>query len=91
MKRYITVIIFLLAFVPSALTAEFWASKKSNKYHYPTCRWAQKIYPENLIKFNSPEEAIKTGYVPCKVCRPPMGSASESKINNTQLAHLHKT
>jgi methylphosphotriester-DNA--protein-cysteine methyltransferase len=77
MKRFLAVTIFLLLFIPSALSVEFWASKKSNKYHYPDCRWAQKIKPENLIKFKSPEEAQQAGYIPCKVCRPPISSKSE--------------
>jgi len=46
-------------------------SSKSNKYHYPTCQWAQKIKPENLVKFKSAKEALDAGYIPCKVCKPP--------------------
>lgn len=45
-------------------------SINSDKYHYPFCQWAQKIYPENEIWFSSEEEAQASGYVPCKVCRP---------------------
>ncbi len=74
MKKLLVVTLFLLLFVPFAISAEFWASKKSNKYHYPHCEWAQKINPANLIKFKSPEDAIKAGYIPCKVCTPPMTS-----------------
>ncbi len=44
--------------------------KKSKKLHYPYCRWAQKMNLENQIWFNSREEAIDKGYVPCKVCKP---------------------
>jgi methylphosphotriester-DNA--protein-cysteine methyltransferase len=77
MRKILAVTIFLLLFIPYAISAEFWAPKKSNKYHYPDCRWAQKIKPENLIKFQSPEEAQKAGYIPCKVCRPPISSKSE--------------
>jgi micrococcal nuclease len=47
-------------------------SKKSSKYHYPTCKWAQKIYPQNLITFKSAKDAQAAGYVPCKVCKPPL-------------------
>ena len=75
MKKKITIsIVFLISliFILNLLSAEFWASKNSNKYHYPSCKWAQKINPRNLVKFNSPEQAIKAGYVPCKVCRPPV-------------------
>jgi general secretion pathway protein D len=55
MKKLLALIIFLLIFVPHAITAEFWTS---NKYYFPDCRWAQKIKPENLIKFNTPEEKV---------------------------------
>jgi len=46
-------------------------SVNSNKYHYPSCRYAQQILPENKIWFSSAEEALDMGYVPCKVCNPP--------------------
>lgn len=46
-------------------------SVNSDKYHYPSCRWAKKISSHNLTKFGSAEEARKKGYVPCKVCNPP--------------------
>ena len=88
MKRLLVVSIFILLFVPIALAGEFWASKNSNKYHYPDCRWAQKIKPSNLVKFNSPEAAIKAGYVPCKVCRPPMASKAEIKDSTEKLAKV---
>jgi hypothetical protein len=46
-------------------------SLKSDKYHYPSCRWAEKIKPENEIWFSSSQDARDHGYVPCKVCSPP--------------------
>lgn len=49
-------------------------SRQSNKYHYPSCSAAQRIHPENLVWFSSPEEARSRGYVPCKICRPPLTS-----------------
>jgi hypothetical protein len=52
-------------------SGQFYASRKSNKYHYPWCRWAKRIKPYNLIIFNSVLEAKRAGYVACKVCRPP--------------------
>ena len=45
-------------------------SKNSDKFHYPECKWARKIKEENQIWFNSRQEAINKGYVPCKVCDP---------------------
>ena len=77
MKKLLAIGIILLFFTTFAFGAEFWASQNSNKYHYPSCKWAQKINPKNLVKFNSPEQAIKAGYVPCKVCKPPISTKAE--------------
>ena len=49
---------------------EYWGSARSDKFHYPSCRWAHKISPGNLVVFHSRQEALNAGYVPCKVCRP---------------------
>jgi hypothetical protein len=49
----------------------FVGSTKSNKYHYPSCRWAEKILPENEIWFSSSADAGDHGYVACGVCHPP--------------------
>lgn len=46
----------------------FVASKNSNKYHLPTCQFAQKIKPENKICFSSKEEAERQGYQGAKCC-----------------------
>lgn len=69
-RKIVAVTILLWALVPVALGVEFWGSKNSNKYHYPDCKWAQKINPDNLVKFKTPEDAVKANYVPCKVCKP---------------------
>ncbi len=45
-------------------------SEESDKYHYPTCRYAEKIAEGNKIWFNSEEEAATAGYLPCGVCKP---------------------
>lgn len=89
MKKLFLISIVLLLFATFSHSADFWASKNSNKYHYPSCKWAQKINPKNLIKFNSPEQAVKAGYVPCKVCKPPTSSKAELNTNkNLKFAHL---
>jgi methylphosphotriester-DNA--protein-cysteine methyltransferase len=73
--RILTAIIILTIFsiVCLSLAADYKyvGSAKSNKYHYPDCRWAQKIKSENLVTFKSAKEALAAGYVPCKVCKPP--------------------
>lgn len=50
--------------------AAYIGNKNSKKFHLPECQWAEKIAPGNRVYFKSRDEAIKAGYVPCKVCRP---------------------
>jgi len=49
---------------------ELVASSSSKKYHRSDCRYALKIKKENIIYFQSAEEAQDKGYLPCKVCHP---------------------
>jgi methylphosphotriester-DNA--protein-cysteine methyltransferase len=65
------IVIFSIVLLSSAADFKYVGSSKSNKYHYPNCKWAQKINPANLVKFKSAKEAQEAGYIPCKVCRPP--------------------
>ena len=46
------------------------ASKNSEVFHRPECRWAQKIAEKNLVRYSSRDEAIKAGKRPCKMCKP---------------------
>ena len=57
---------------------EFVGFKNSNKYHYPTCKWARTRYPSQLIKFKSAQEAQERNYIPCPVCKPPPLSGESS-------------
>lgn len=90
MKRSLVFITILSIsiFICSIVSAEFWGSKKSNKYHSTSCTWAQKINPQNLVKFKTPEDATRAGYVPCKVCRPPASSRAESSQDPIVVAQL---
>ena len=74
----------------------FVGSKNSDVYHYPDCYWAGKIKPENLVYFDTAEDAINAGYRPCKVCKPPTRSSSTSPPTppptpsmSTASVHLH--
>lgn len=69
-SKYKYLAIFLIFLLSNTALAEYWASKQSDKFHYPLCKWAQIIKPENRIIFKTKEEALKTGYIPCKVCKP---------------------
>ena len=46
------------------------ASKNSKVFHKPECSWVKRIKPENLVGYNSKEEAVKAGKRPCKQCKP---------------------
>ena len=48
----------------------YWASKESNKFHKPSCEWAQEILDFNLIIYYSRQDAIDDGRDPCHVCFP---------------------
>ena len=60
--------------IPKEQTVEveegYWSSSRSNKFHKPSCRWARRISPQNLVVFKNREDALKAGYIPCKECRP---------------------
>jgi len=42
----------------------------SNIFHKKSCKFAKNIPTENLIFFETKEDAQKQGYRPCKVCKP---------------------
>jgi hypothetical protein len=51
-----------------AVSCLFVGSKNSNKIHLPTCSFAKRIKPENLVCFKSLDEAIKQGKQADKSC-----------------------
>ena len=48
----------------------YWASEKSDKFHLPSCEWAEKISSSNKIVYDSRDDAIADGKIPCEVCNP---------------------
>ena len=81
----------LFSFAAQSFGAEFLASKTSNKYHNPDCELVKQIKPARLIKFASPEEARKAGYVPCKYCKPPLSSKlKEEAAEDTKEGNYKK-
>jgi len=46
----------------------FVGSKNSNKYHLPTCQFAKRIKPENIVCFKDIKDAEAKGYLPDKGC-----------------------
>ena len=66
----VILMIFSVVCLSLAVDYKYVGSKSSDKYHYPDCKWAKKISPKNLVTFKTAQEAVKAGYVPCKVCKP---------------------
>lgn len=77
MKKFILTLALCSLSVFAFAEGLYVGSMKSHKYHKLDCRYARKIDEKNLIYFKTPEEAIKKGYYPCKVCRPPIFSEDE--------------
>lgn len=75
--KKIPIILFILLFLCLLYCGDspregykYIGSINSDKYHYPSCRWAKKIKPKNEVWFRDKEDARRHGYVPCKVCKP---------------------
>ncbi len=45
-------------------------NKRLSALHRPTCKLVDKISDKNRIVFRNRSDAIKIGYIPCKVCKP---------------------
>lgn len=72
--RIIALFILLCCLIFTAVAVaqqgSYVASRLREPFHYPWCKWAQKIAPENLVWYQSRQEAIADGHRPCKVCNP---------------------
>jgi hypothetical protein len=55
---------------PTPVTNAFVGNRVSQVYHVPSCAWASKIRPRNVVSFVSMSEATGRGFRPCGVCRP---------------------
>lgn len=49
------------AITPNMANCAFVGSKSSDKFYLPTCSYAKRVKPENLVCFKSAEEAIGQG------------------------------
>ena len=58
------------AFRDSLKQYNYVGSSGSDKYHYPTCRWTSEINDQNLVYWNTVEEAQAAGYSACGTCHP---------------------
>lgn len=67
-------------------TAPFIGNKGSKKVHRASCQYGAKTSPGKRVYFNTYEEAVKAGYIPCKVCKPDLAAAGEGAAKTTAPA-----
>lgn len=73
MKKFLAAIVAVLVLAASfatVLASTYVGNSSSHKFHYSNCATLKKMNPNNRVMFNSRDEAIKKGYVPCKRCKP---------------------
>jgi flagellar biosynthesis protein FlhF len=46
----------------------FVANRNSELFHHPACKSVKRINAENIIAFNSIEDALDEGFKPCRAC-----------------------
>lgn len=47
-------------------------------YHRLDCKYAQLIPEDKKVFFASPDDAWSKGYIPCKICRPPVPAGDDT-------------
>ncbi|WP_089719540.1 methylated-DNA--[protein]-cysteine S-methyltransferase [Candidatus Entotheonella palauensis] len=52
----------------------YYGSDTTHIYCFPTCRNARRITERHRVTFRSDAEATRSGYRPCKVCRPALAA-----------------
>lgn len=45
-------------------------NRKTRKFHYSHCSSVDEMNKSNVVEFGSRDEAVNSGYVPCKRCHP---------------------
>ncbi|MBN1817994.1 MAG: hypothetical protein JW828_11595 [Sedimentisphaerales bacterium] len=54
----------------NTVSAGYVASKGSKIFHTSTCSAVKRITEANMVRFESREQALRTGRQPCKICKP---------------------
>ena len=73
MKKFLTAIIALIVLTTTfatVLASTYVGNANTKKFHYADCSSVGKMNPKNRVDFNTRDEAINSGYVPCKRCNP---------------------
>ncbi len=72
LKRKFTAIFIMVALLLSfaATALAYIGNHNTYKFHHDGCRYVARMNEGNKVWFDTREEAINAGYIPCKVCRP---------------------
>ena len=62
--------IFMTATFATVLAANYVGNANSKKFHVGNCSSVGKMNQKNRVDFQTRDEAIQAGYVPCKRCNP---------------------
>lgn len=56
--------------VGEVIEVSYIGNSSTRKFHEPNCRAVKKMNSSNIVKLNSREKAINSGYDPCGICNP---------------------
>ncbi len=73
MKKFFAVIVTLIvttAAFATVLASAYVGNSNTHKFHYADCSSVGKMKPAHKVTFNTRDEAVNAGYVPCKRCKP---------------------
>ena len=66
----VVTVIFVTATFATVLAGNYVGNAKSKKFHVANCSFVDRMKPANRVDFQTRDEAISAGYVPCKRCNP---------------------
>ena len=81
---------FLSVFVQAA-EVKLVAASYSDRYHRSSCKVVEKIAPEDLVTYATPEEAWAAGLKPCKKCNPPVPLEQKTSQQGTNFSPKGET
>lgn len=73
MKKIFAAIVALIVTATAfatVLASAYVGNSNTKKFHYADCSSVGKMNSANRVAFNTRDEAVNAGYVPCKRCKP---------------------
>ncbi len=60
----------LLTITSAGIADAYIGNRNSHKFHYDYCSSVDRMAERNKVYFETREDAINSGFVPCKRCHP---------------------